>query len=59
MNLSNTGFTQNAIRKRDSQNIYLTFTYKFGNMFDEQKKFQKRKRGEDNKNNNDVPEEDY
>ncbi len=58
INIANSGFTEYATHKRDSRNAYLTFTYKFGNLFDNQQKQRKGKKPDYN-NNNPPEDEDY
>lgn len=51
----NVGFTQNLTRKRDTQNLYFTFTYKFGNIKENMRNNAKKRKEDDN---NKVPDED-
>jgi len=52
LNTSSFGYVQDLTRKRDSQNVYLTFTYRFGNLYDKGNQRQKKKIDDTNPDDN-------
>ena len=51
INTANTGYIQNFSNKRESRIAYLTLTYRFGNLMDNERKGRDRKRNNNNEDN--------